>query len=108
MRARPGKPRMNTGNVPETASPWRALLWGGLAAALAISLVVKAVDAHGRNAAVHRRLKATQDELDRIQRDESRMRAELKALNEDPLYLESVLKRPAAGGPRTPVVERSN
>ena len=97
---------MNTGNAPESASPWRALLWGTLAGTLAISLVAKAVDAHGRNAGIHRRLKATQAELDRVRSDESRMRAELKALGEDPLYLESVLKRPPAGQPREPVVER--
>ena len=85
---------------------WRGLLWGALAGALAISLVVKAVDAHGRNAGLHRRIQATEVELDRTRRDEGRMRAELKALNEDPLYVESVLKRSAAGMPKEPVVEK--
>lgn len=96
---------MNTGNAPENASPWRSLLWGTLAGALAVSLVVKAVDAHGRNAAIHRRLKATEAELGRMRGDEKRMRAELKALSEDPIYLESILNRPAAG-PRDPIVEK--
>ncbi len=90
----------------DNGSPWRTLLWGALAGALAVALVVKAVDAHGRNADLHRRIQAAQGELERIRRDESRMRAELKALDEDPLYLESVLKRPPAGSPRGPVVEK--
>lgn len=104
MRGPPAKPRMDAGNV--NRSPWRSLLWGALAGALALALVVKAVDAHGRNADLHRRIQAAQDELDRIRREETRMRAELKALDEDPLYLESVLKRPPAGRPREPVVEK--
>ena len=87
-------------------SPWRALMWGALAGILAISLVLKAVEAHGRNAGLHRRLKATEAELDRVLADEARMRAELKALNEDPLYLESVIQRAPAGRPGAPVVEK--
>ncbi|HZL72223.1 MAG TPA: hypothetical protein VFC86_07175 [Planctomycetota bacterium] len=90
----------------EQESPWRGLMWGTLAGILAISLVVKAVETHGRNAGLHRRLKATEAELDRIQADEARMRAELKALSEDPLYLESVIQRPPAGPPGAPVVEK--
>ena len=97
---------MDGGTAPEAASPWRRILWGTLAAALAVALVVKAADAHGRNAGLHRRLKATQVELERVRGDQSRMRAELRALNEDPLYLESVLKRSPAGPPREPVVEK--
>jgi hypothetical protein len=87
-------------------SPWRLLLWGALAGILGISLAVKAVEAHGRNAGLHRRLKATENELHRVQADEARMRAELKALTEDPLYLESVLQRPPAGRPQGPIVEK--
>jgi len=97
---------MNDGTDPVASTPWRSLLWGTLAAALAVSLVVKAVDAHGRNAALHRRLTATQLEVERIRGDQSRMRAELRALNDDPLYVESALKRAPAGTPREPVVEK--
>ncbi|HEU4339163.1 MAG TPA: hypothetical protein VFS19_03770 [Planctomycetota bacterium] len=97
---------MNTDGGSKTESPLRALLWGALAAVLGVSLVVKAVDAHGRNAALHRRLKSTEAELERIQADQGRMRAELKALNEDPLYLDSMMQRTAAGNPREPVVEK--
>jgi len=97
---------MNADSGPKPESPLRSLLWGVLAAVLGISLIVKAVDAHGRNAALHRRLKATEAELDRIQADKGRMSAELKALNEDPLYLDSMLQRTAAGNPREPVVEK--
>lgn len=82
-----------------------ALLWGALAGALALSLAVKALDAHGRNASLHRRLMETDEELRRIQKDETRMRDELKALKEDPLYQQSVLDPPPAR-PREPVVER--
>jgi hypothetical protein len=96
---------MNNG-IDSEAIAVRVILWGALAGALAISLAVKAVDAHGRNAGIHRRIKATEAELDRIRRDENRMRAELKALNEDPLYVDSVLKRPASGRPQEPVIEK--
>ena len=90
----------------EHATPWRTLLWGGLAVALAIALAVKAVDAHGRNAALYRKLKAAQAELDRVEGDERRMRSELKALNEDPIYRESVLDRPVGARSNEPVVEK--
>ena len=94
------KPRMEGG------SPWRSLLWGTLAATLALSLIVKAVDAHGRNAGIHRRIRAADAELNRIQAEERRMRAELKALKDDPLYLQSILDRPPAGRRTEPIVER--
>ena len=90
----------------EHATPWRTLLWGGLAVALAIALALKAVDAHGRNAALYRKLKAAQAELDRVEGDERRMRSELKALNEDPIYRESVLDRPVGARSNEPVVEK--
>lgn len=90
----------------EHVTPWRTLLWGGLAVALAIALAVKAADAHGRNAALYRKLKAAQAELDRVEGDERRMRSELKALNEDPIYRESVLERPVGGRSNEPVVEK--
>ena len=105
-RRKVAKHRMNDEIAPGGGSPWRSLLWGTLAGALAISLGVKAIDAHGRNAGLHRRIRATEAELERIRGDEARMRAELKALSEDPLYVESVLKRPSAGPPREPVVEK--
>jgi hypothetical protein len=96
---------MDNETAAREKSTLRALLWGALAGALAISLAVKAVDAHGRNAGLHRRLMESEWELQRIQRDEARMRDELKALKEDPLYLQSVLNPPPAG-PQEPVVER--
>jgi hypothetical protein len=87
-------------------TPWRTLLWGTLAAALAVTLVLKALDAHARNAGIHRRIRAAEAELDRIQRDQRRMRAEMKALSEDPLYLQSELDRSPAGRQREPIVEK--
>jgi hypothetical protein len=90
----------------EHGPSWRTLLWGGLAIGLAIALALKAVDAHGRNAALYRKLKAAQAELDRVEGDERRMRSELKALNEDPIYRESVLDRPVGARSNEPVVEK--
>ena len=72
-----------------------------------MTLIAKAVDAHGRNAVLHWRLVDTELQLERIRRDENRMRAELRALQEDPLYLQSVMER-APAGPREPVIEKPN
>jgi hypothetical protein len=91
---------------PQEGVTWRSLLWGTLSCALALTLVAKAVDAHGRNAVLHRRLVDTERELERIQRDENRMRAELRALQEDPLYLQSMIERTPAGTGE-PVIERT-
>jgi hypothetical protein len=96
---------MNGETAAREKSTLGALLWGALAGALALSLAVKAVDAHGRNATLHRRLMETDQELRRVRTDENRMRDELKALKEDPLYLQSMMDPPPAR-PREPVVER--
>ena len=50
--------------------------------------------------------RAADAELNRIQAEERRMRAELKALKDDPLYLQSILDRPPAGRRTEPIVER--
>lgn len=94
--------------APTSGTPLGGWMWGILAAALAVALVLKAADAHGRNAVLHTKLVGAQAELDRIRTGKKRMRDELKALNEDPAYIDSMLKRRAAGGPEAPVVERSN
>lgn len=91
---------------PTMETPWRSLLWGTLAAALALALLLKALDAHERNAGFHRRIRAAEAELDRIQREDRRMRAEMKALAEDPLYRQSVQDRPPAGRRQEPIVEK--
>lgn len=98
---------MNTG-ATEEATAWRSILFGALSVGLAVALIAKAVDAHGRNAGLHRRLKAIERELEREQRDESRMRAELRALKDDPLYLESMLDPSPAVRRTGPVIERSD
>lgn len=96
---------MDVESAPEPASPWRAALCGALSAALAVVLLAKAVETHGRNAELQRRVRATGFELERIRNDQTRMRAELKALNEDPIYLDAVLNRPPVGRSQEPLIE---
>ena len=105
MRARPGKPRMTVETAPIQGTPLGGWMWGILAGALAVALVLKGVDAHGRNAVLHLKLVGAQAELDRLRTDKKRMRDELKALKDDPAYIDAILKRRAAGGPEAPVVE---
>lgn len=95
--------RMETSPTPGT--PLGGWMWGILAGALAVALVLNAVDAHGRNAVLHTKLVGAQAELERIRTDKKRMRDELKALSDDPAYIDAVLKRRAVGGPEAPVVE---
>ena len=99
---------MNMETAPEGGSPLGGWMWGILAGALAVALILKSVDAHGRNAVLHAKLVEAQGDLDRIRADKKRMRDELKALKEDPAYIDAVLKRRAPGGSEAPVVERSN
>src|SRR5258706_12654415 len=97
---------MTMETAPIQGTPLCGWMWGILAAGLAVALVMKAVDAHGRNAVLHMKLVGAQAELDRLRTDKKRMRDELKALKDDPAYIDAILKRRAAGGPEAPVVER--
>lgn len=96
---------MTMETAPTPGTPLGGWMWGILSAALAVALVLKAVEAHGRNAVLHTKLVGAQAELDRLRTDKKRMRDELKALNDDPAYIDAILKRRAAGGPEAPVVE---
>lgn len=78
----------------EPAEQARVRTWGygTLAAALALVLVSGAWDAHRRNAVLLKDLQEADAEVERVQADSRRLRAELKALNEDPVYVEGVLR----------------
>jgi len=99
---------MTMESTPAEGTPLGGWMWGILAAAIGVALILKSVDAHGRNAVLHSKLVEAQGDLDRIRSDKKRMRDELKALKEDPAYIDAVLKRRAPGGSEAPVVERSN
>jgi len=90
----------------EAESPFRGWLWGVLGAAVALVLVVRGVEAHHRNAELHRKVVRAQAELDALGAERSRMRDEIRALTDDPLYIDSVLKRRPAGDSSEPVVEK--
>jgi hypothetical protein len=97
---------MDAGTEAAGEPPFRGWLWGVLGGAVALVLVVRGVEAHQRNADLHRRVVRTQAELDLLGAEQNRMREELRALHEDPLYIESMLKRRPAGDSSVPVVEK--
>ena len=97
---------MGAEGVFEAESPFRGWLWGLLGAAVALVLVVRGAEAHQRNAELHRKVVRAQAELEALEFERNRMRDEIRALNEDPLYIDSVLKRRPAGESSEPVVEK--
>ena len=75
-----------------TAAEIRPWFWGVLAGALALVLAVRGWDAHLRNAEVVGELGRVESDLERIRADQARLKSELRALQEDPVYVESVLR----------------
>lgn len=67
--------------------------WVAVAALLAAALAWRAADAHRANAALYRRLCETEAELARQEAERERLRAELEALENDPMYVETLLRR---------------
>ncbi len=66
--------------------------WAAVAVVLAGALSWRAVDAHALNAELHRRLSEAEAEFARQEAQRERARAELKALDRDPTYVESKLR----------------
>ena len=86
------------------AGPARLALWTA-AAALGVALAAQAAGA-GRNAAALERRAAVLDrDLERARGTNAALREELRALREDPVYLESLLRRWRRAGEGERVVE---
>lgn len=74
------------------ASRWPALLKGAAVAGMLVALAVGGWDAHLRNARLARDLARAEADLERVRASKARLNDELKALDEDPLYVDSVLQ----------------
>ncbi len=77
---------------PAAEAVVRGWVLGALAAAFVVVLSAGAWDAHHRNARVLRDLQEAEADLARVRAESDRLKAELRALNEDPVYVEGVLR----------------
>jgi hypothetical protein len=82
------------------AGPARGAAWTLAVAALAGVLVFQAVRARGEAADLRARGRALDREIERLQRGNQALRDELRALETDPLYVESLLRRWGRAGGR--------
>ncbi len=77
-----------------------------MAALLAAALAWRAFDAHSANAALYRKLCDEEAELVREETRQKKLRAELEAIERDPLYVESLLRQARQVEPGETIVER--
>ena len=87
------------------AGPARVALGTAVAAALAIGLAVHAAESGREAGGIARRAAAVDRDLERARTRNTALREELKALQEDPVYLESLLRRWRRAGEGERVVE---
>ncbi|MBI4566569.1 MAG: hypothetical protein HY716_17975 [Planctomycetes bacterium] len=106
-RATPGRSASAGAYVSEVRGAAGGLGWigGVLALGVAALLLVRTVEAHRRNAGLYHRNVRVEVELDRLRAERESMKRELKALESDPLYVESQLRRLEVGSRREPVLE---
>lgn len=74
-------------------------LWTSAVLLLAAVLAWSAWDARGEVAALERRRDALRREVDRAREENGSLRDELRALKEDPVYVESLLRRQRRAAP---------
>ena len=74
-------------------------LWTSALLLLAGVLVWSAWDTRGEVAGLELRRNALQREVERAQRENQALRDEIRALEEDPVYVESLLRRQRRAGP---------
>ncbi|MBI2932259.1 MAG: hypothetical protein HYY16_11460 [Planctomycetes bacterium] len=78
------------------------MMWATAALVLSAALTWRAVDAHSANAELFRKISSEESELDRRNSERVRLKAELDALENDPMYIEQALRcmRHAESGER--------
>jgi hypothetical protein len=80
-------------------------LWLGSLVSLALALSIHGARAEKEGLELGRRSDALGREIDRVRRDNQALRDELRALETDPVYLESLLRRWKMAGRGERVVE---
>ena len=80
---------------------WRTGLWACLIGVLAALLLLRAAGTHRSNLEVHRQCLREEGRLQRLKIEADRLRQERRALAEDPLYIESVLRWMSPDSPET-------
>jgi len=80
-------------------------LWAASLGLLGLALVAHAVRAGKEGAELERRSAALARETDRVRRDNQALRDEVRALEGDPVYVESLLRRWKMAGRGERVVE---
>ena len=83
----------------------RNLAGAALLAGLAVALAAQAAGARREREAVAREAAAMDREIDRLRRTNQALRDEIRALDSDPVYVESVLRRWKMIGPSEKNVE---
>ena len=86
-------------------APARAAAWMAGAAALAAALASHAAGTGREAAALARRAEALDRDLERARERNRDLRQEIRALDEDPVYLETLLRRWRRAGEGERVVE---
>jgi cell division protein FtsB len=101
--------QLDWGVVRERASSWvsgaRSVVGTLALAGLAVALAGQAAGARREREAVARQGSAMDREIDRLRRSNQALREELRALDQDPVYVESQLRRWKMVGPSERVVE---
>ena len=97
--------RLIRGLWERCSAPVGRALWGGSTGLLALALAVHAVRAQGEGTELERRSAALGCEIERVRRDNQALRDELRALETDPVYVESLLRRWKMAGRGERVVE---
>jgi hypothetical protein len=97
--------RLIRGLWERVSAPVGRTLWGFSLGLLALVLVAHAVRAQGEGVELERRSAALGRDLERVRRDNQALRDELRALETDPVYVESLLRRWKMAGRGERVVE---
>ena len=87
------------------STPAGRALWGVSTGLLALTLAAHAVRAQGEGLELERRSATLGREIERVRRDNQSLRDELRALETDPVYVESLLRRWKMAGRGERVVE---
>lgn len=97
--------RLVRGLWERLSGPVGRVLWSGSLTLLGLAFAMHAARAQGEGAELERRSGALQREIERVRRDNQSLRDELHALEADPVYVESLLRRWKMAGRGERVVE---
>lgn len=97
--------RLDRGFWKGLADRTGAAAWAVVPGLLALALAVHAVRAGREGSDLERRSAALGAQVERVRGENQALRDELRALEDDPVYLESLLRRWRMAGPGERVVE---